>query len=239
MTLFGKILVFLNLALSLLLASWAFGLYSGRIDWSDNQAKGTQPAGELRPRQAEATERWQGLRVAEGNRDRARADLEREEGGVPGDRLWYLAEMEQLRTGTNPARAVVFKNGLPVADPRNPYRPEMVGAKDQAGKPLRSLAAYVRDEDTVSKELAAVLARYEDQIGQDRKLTQLLIGPQGLQQRLVDEKVKRERVVAEQRLVEPRLINAVVDSELILKRRRQLEQRIKELRDKVEVAAGK
>jgi hypothetical protein len=248
MTLFGKILVFLNLAFSMVLASWAFGVYANRIDWSDNPEKKGQPAGELVSRKAEVGESgrpgplWAGVRTAEASWLAARRDLEREEGRVAEDRLWYYAEMEHLRTGAtagNPARAVVFKDGLPAVDPKNPYRPLMVEAKDQAGKPLRSLVSYEEAEKTVRKELAAVLGRYREQIGEDMKLTQLLIGPKGLQQRLVDEKVKREDVVKEQGLVQPQLVNAVVDSELILKRRRELEKRIKELEGKVEVAGGR
>jgi hypothetical protein len=250
MTLLGKILVFLNLALSMLLASWAFGVYANRIDWSDNKGdeKKGQPAGELVSRKAELGESgrpgplWMGLRTAEASWLEARRKLGREEDRIAGDRLWYYAEMEHLRTGAtavNPARAVVFTDGLPAADPKNPYRPQMVGARDQAGKPLRSLAAYGRDLEAIRKDLGTVLARYQEQIEQDMKLTQLLIGPKGLQQRLVDEKVKREDVVKEQGLVRPQLVNAVVESELVLKRRRELEKRIEELRGKAEVAGGR
>jgi len=63
-----------------------------------------------------------------------------------------------------------------------------------------------------------------------------VIGPKGLQQRLVDEQGKRSDLVAELKLVRPQLINAVVDSDLVLRRQRALEARIKEL-EKVGVAS--
>ncbi len=48
MTLLGKILVFINVAASFLMLAWAAALYTNRIDWSNNPAKGDQPAGLLK-----------------------------------------------------------------------------------------------------------------------------------------------------------------------------------------------
>ena len=45
MTLFGKLFVLINVALSLFLGTWAMILFLNRTDWSNNPAKGDKPAG--------------------------------------------------------------------------------------------------------------------------------------------------------------------------------------------------
>jgi len=47
---------------------------------------------------------------------------------------------------------------------------------------------------------------------------------------LIDERVKREDIMAEHKLVKTPLINTYVESELLLKRKRSLEVRLEELR---------
>ena len=52
MTLLAKILIFLNLVLSVLMLTWALALFTNRVDWSSNAAKGEQPAGAMVARKA-------------------------------------------------------------------------------------------------------------------------------------------------------------------------------------------
>jgi hypothetical protein len=113
----------------------------------------------------------------------------------------------------------------------------MVAAKDRSGNPLRSLTRYDADIDAKLKEIGVVLMKYDALVKEDAELTQRMLGPKGLQQRLIDERVKRDNVLKEQDLVKPLLVNTVVDSELILKRTKALEERIKELKN-VGVATG-
>ena len=144
MTLIGKVLVFLNLVFSLLMLAWAWVLYSNRVDWSSAAPKGDQPGGELAARKAELQQLQTDLGPAESGWREARARLATAEGRLVPDRLWYLDELEYLRTGATPerpARAVVFRANLPEPDPANPYRPRMAPATDRSGRPLRSLAA--------------------------------------------------------------------------------------------------
>src|SRR5437660_403008 len=56
MSLLGKILVFVNLGLSFLMAGWALSVYVNRIDFSNAPAKGDQPAGEMLGRKARVEE---------------------------------------------------------------------------------------------------------------------------------------------------------------------------------------
>jgi hypothetical protein len=60
----------------------------------------------------------------------------------------------------------------------------------------------------------------------------------GLHQRILDEKDKLAKVKREITIIEPLYVNALVDSELVVKRRNQLETRLTELRKQAENAAG-
>ena len=62
MTLFGKILVLLNLALALMLAAWSFNIYTNGIDWTDHKDTKTTPPrmGQFAVRAAKLDELWKG-----------------------------------------------------------------------------------------------------------------------------------------------------------------------------------
>jgi energy-coupling factor transporter ATP-binding protein EcfA2 len=242
MTLFGKVLVLLNLVFSFLLAGWSFALYANRIDWANTKE------GEYTVRDTELKALWQGVRPAEASWRSARARIEAQEAQRITERRWYVAQMEHARSqadGNNPVQAVVFadrddpalgvRKGQVMLDAKNGGRPLMAPAKDRAGQPLLSMAAYDREGEKIEQAMVVVLQKHEDQIKEDTVLTERLLGPKGLHQRLLAEKGKRERVAEEITLTRPQLINTVVESELILKRERQMRARIEELK-KTDVA---
>jgi hypothetical protein len=247
MTVFGKVLVFLNLVLSLLAFTWALGLYTNNVDWSDIKggiplvpAKGGKALGLLAERQVTLASAAAGLRPAEASYLAARNGpggvLPTEE-QMRADRDWYRAELAWLRTGdttaANPARAVKLERLLPVPDPRNANRPTMEPAKDRAGQPLLSLRQYNQRFEATLKEVIDVMDQYVKAVNEDIRLTDLLAGTggaKGLQQRLVDERAKREGVEAEGRLVRPLLVNVAVDYQLVAQRQTALQERINELR---------
>jgi hypothetical protein len=248
MTVFGKILVFVNLALSLMMATWAFGVWTNRIDFSNTPPKTDQSAGEYAKRAAEIDLLWAGLPSAETGWKDARRDLLREEAERVADRAWYHTEMDHLRnraSSTIPARTVVYaandqpgaKRGLILID-RNTGRPTMAPALDAAGGPLQSLAFYIDAEQKRLAELDQVQTKHEAQIAEAVDLTERLVGKpgvKGLQQRLVEERNKRAEIVLETELIQPLLVNAAVDVQLVSKRNNSLKARVEELK-KVGVA---
>src|SRR5579884_2710931 len=154
MTTLGKVLVFCNLAVSLLMGGWALAVYSNRVDWSNAPAKGDQPAGELKVRQDRLKQLWDAVPPAEASWREAKSNLLAQEARRPIERAWYYAEVEHLRTGATeakPARAVVFAKGVIDLDPKAGNLPKMVPATDPSGKPLRSLSAYNQEEETTLK----------------------------------------------------------------------------------------
>jgi len=245
MTGFGKILVLLNLALSLVMAAWALALVTTRIDWSNQKGKDGKPDGELLARQALTKEMADVIPQAELRWRTARATMLGMEDGKGPDfkdsrsatRAWYDAELRVLRTGDVGGKKRAQMLAIVLDDKRqtqpddaNFGRPKLTAATDRAGKPLTNLEFYNKEEENILKVLADEQKRLENFIVLDTKQTELLLGDKGLQQRLVNERLRRADVMAEQGLVKPMLINTYVDSELLLQRRRQLERRLEELK---------
>lgn len=243
MTMFGKTLVLLNLAFSLFLASWAFALWTNRIDWSDAKGTADQIAGRFAQNKAILDGGGQGgglynaLGPAESSWRLGRTEALAVEARRLADRAFYLAEIEHLENkavAADPARQVSFaakddeannvRRGQVVIDPRTRL-PVMEQVKD-----LQSLAFYDKELEQRLAQRAAADAKHKEQIDEAVKLTEQLIGPKGLQQRLVDERHKYEDVIDELKVVYPLVVNTKVESELILKRRAALRKRIDELK---------
>jgi hypothetical protein len=253
MTKLGKALVLFNLAVSLLLASWAFSLYANGIDWSDRKGKTPGEAGgEYAKYEAQLDELWKGIPPAQANWLDERQKVLNEEARLAGERTWYDAEMKHLYFTANAANPIGeialaakdddknnIKKGQILLDDKG--HPQLVPLRDSAGNPLLALAAYIKKDDDVLRSLEEVNKKHQAQIEEANRLTDLIIGDdktgrRGLYRRYLDEKAKDEDVLAEQKLVRPQLINTVVEAELILKRKNQLEKRIEELK-KIHVAS--
>jgi hypothetical protein len=250
----GKVLVFVNLAFSLIMASWAGALYANRLDWSDTAPKPDQPPGELYKRDQRFQELSKGFEDREGKFTLARSKLRSlEEGLTPAkeepdkslalrldgrsaERLWYARELQQLHLlatpPNNPARAAVFTGSVPRTPPGpNGWgRPVMAPFQTKDGKPVFSLAHYDGQESKLLPELAGLYAQLREKIDEDAAEAQKLEGPKGLQNRLTDEKLKRDAVLDELKLLKPLYVNTVVETQNLIERRRQLEERITELK---------
>jgi hypothetical protein len=247
MTRFGKILVLLNLTLSLMLAAWAFNVYANSIDWSDKKDKGI-PVGMFAIHGARLEEAWKGVVPAQSSWQRQRGRLGNVQMRLLQERAWYDQELRHIYVGKSKDKPIGqvaiaakdddntgIKRGQILLDDQG--FPKMEPILDLAGKPLqlKSLAEYNQDQDKLLNELAEVMRTHEKQIDEANRLTDLIIGDKdkglrGLQQRINDEKDKDAEVLAERKLVEPLLINTVVEAQLINKRHQQLEKRIEELR---------
>jgi hypothetical protein len=247
MTSLGKTLVLVNLGLSLAMATWAHGLYATRIDWSNNKGKDGAPDGELvrriarldelgRPDRAltQAAAHWNGSRTVLASMDERRAK----------DRTWYEGELgfdRNLANKAKPARVIKMANGQPVlARPGTDDPPvALEPGRDQYGQPLQSWLAYNLAQEAIHKQLEAENKALASTMEEDKELTNRLAGDgaggKGLQQRILDERAKLVRAINEQDFVRPLLINAVVNSQVVFGRQRELEARIKEL-EKVGVA---
>jgi hypothetical protein len=254
MTFLGKTLLLLNFACSLILAVWSFTLYSNHIDWTDKPAKGDAPPGELARTSELLKKLGEDLRSAEAAWRSAGAELKAAEEHRGTDRVWYLQHRQHAligATAASPVQEVVYlttpdprsglKKGQIRTDPRTGL-PLMQVAKDDNDKPLLALSYYGTQEETLSRDLMAVLQKLHDLADEDTRLTAKLVGDpargiKGLHQRLEDERKKHDAVKDEIAIVKPLRINTEVESELIVKRKQELQARIKEV-EKIGVASG-
>src|SRR5581483_10331422 len=241
MTFLGKILVLLNTAFSFGMLAWSLTLYHNRVDWSDNKAQGEQPPGELTKRRVEIDDAWATVAPAEAAWREPRQAIAAMEKQRPLDRVWYAAQLEHLRTGASaadPARAIVYEKGLPALDPMNFNRPRMAAVTDRKGQPLQKYSYYENELNASRDVLVMELKKHQDLVKEDERLTRLLVGEvnaakvvtaKGLRQRLIDERVKQQELREEDKVVRPVLINAMVESQVVLSRAESLKARIDEL----------
>lgn len=245
MTLFGKILVCLNLVFSLALCAFALGVYTQRINWTvepsvaQAQSAPEKAAGELAIRRDRIDKLWLSLVAAEARQQPAAANLRQLEYQRYADQQWYAKLLDHMlkdATEKDPVKLLVLRDGKLVPDDKNFGRPTLEDGKDRAKLPLRSYEGYDKDYKENYRLLAEERGRLAKLVEEDLTLTQRTIGPKGLLQRIEDEEDKRQRVEDEIRdFVRPHLINVLVESELLIKRRNALRDRVEELK-KVPVA---
>ena len=256
MTLYGKILVLLNLGLALMLAAWSFSIYANGIDWTDRKDdKSTPPKmGQFAIRAARLDELWK--RVAPVQKDwlEERTDLATEEKALAAERLWYDKEIQYVLNGPAKGKGILEVALAPQDDPQtgvkkgqilldNQGLPQLAPIRDPNNAPLQlqSLAEYNKENENVLREISEVMAAHVAQIVEANQLTDKIIGDKekgirGYQQRINDEQTKNDEVIAELKLVEPLLINTLVEAQLVNKRNAQMTKRIEELK-KVKVAS--
>jgi hypothetical protein len=251
----GKILVFVNLAISLALMIWAMTMFVYRIDWSDTppQNKDGLPEGEYSVRSRRVKASWQPMPEAENAWRTARANLLKLEEQRRDTRRWYDAELAKLEYDANPKaptsmrEVVLDKNGQPDLDagPGDPKFPNAIRIKMQAvndrrpePKPLYARNVYdVKEADYFTSEDMANLGLYrartklrmavEENVGH---ITGML-GPKGLHARGQDEKAKRQAIMEESKAVEPLLINTFSSSRFAIEREKELRSRVEELEE--------
>lgn len=234
MTSIGKILVLVNLAISLVLATLAFGVYSSGLDWSNNKAKSGQPGGKLDDRIVEITRLKSELSLAYGSWVESGETLWKKEDERRTERAWYAQELYDLRAGKGQVK-MVARNRVPGATVRPGMEPHVDGWLSMAAYDAR-LAQVRADTAQVRKELDA-------KIEEDKELTNLLAGSadgktKGLRQLLREEYVKKDGLRAEVGIVEGLRINRLVESELILKRLDAINERIGELEAYIKLKGG-
>ena len=244
MDLIGKILVVVVFGLSLMMAAVGGAVLYYHVDWSNNPAAsdGSAPAGELVHRIAKVKQLQGLVGPAELAWREAGSSLLGQEERRQGDQDWYAAELERLKTGDATKQAiaaVVYEKGETVPDPNNLGRPKMEPAFDAYKQPLLSLDAYNTQIAARTEETKSVLDKIAASAAEDSKLTGLLVGGnmRGLIRRLKDEQDKQDGLASEITGVKFAEGQVRADSQLLLRRQKALEARVKEL-EKTTVTSG-
>ena len=237
MTLFGKILVLLNVTLSLLMAAWAVGVYTGHLHWTiDKSVQESEfEVNQLRERLAPAGKGfslYDDLGTAEARWKPASARFQAMEPLWAKNQKWYEGQLGELKTSGKPVKMASYKAGQAEVhdDPQNFGLPVMVEATDKGGKPLTGMDPYKKEYDDKQVAIKAVMDDLAKLIVEDKELTEKIGGKDGLRVQLDAEAEKKKGVLAEQDYIKPLLVNSLVEGELLVKRRADLEARVKELR---------
>jgi hypothetical protein len=233
MTFIGKLLVMINLAISLLMAATAFGLYVSGIDWTDKAAKDGQPEGKMQSLRKDIDNVLARLKVAEPSWNKARIDLFAREELRRNERLFSDTEMAKLAGGKEQVSAV--EPSVPGANPA--ARPKMALA-EAFGQPLMTREVYDERLAAHQKENMAIREELAKKVKEDEDLTRKLAGGKegdpeprirGIRRELAEERLKRLGIIDEEGITDSLQVNVAVDSELILKRLVDLDDRIQEL----------
>jgi hypothetical protein len=255
MTRAGKILLYTNLVLSLVMAAWGMALFYGRVNWTD---KGPQEAG--KPEYKKVADRIAELKpsvTAADVRYREAAKLLRDvQQKRAANRVWYQAKSDELREKANeqnPAVVPLLNGGLPVAAGANPQNApiQTEQAKDRAGEPLRSYKSYVDDLLTKYGEIKAAMDSLEEQNQKYLKISELVVGvfeklgnppkviTPGSRQLLQDEQDKLANVMSEIERLRPLLVNSYVEIQLLAKRYGILQGQVKAYGGKVDTETAR
>lgn len=225
-TLAGKILVFVNLILSLAFAAWAVGIYTNHIDWPGTGGVAADRAqGEYNRRQTAITEAQKAAGLALARWQGATGTLVSYEDARPKLQQWYATHLKTMDGDGDAVKDLVFNNGRLV-----PF---------QEGPPIAGL----KPRQTLLKNLSTTEADILKQIDEARKLlaegqrlTQEINGdkenknnPKGLRDLLAEEEAVQVHAHQELKYLEPFLYNRKAEVTLLQNRKDSLDQRVKEL----------
>jgi len=227
MTALGKLLVFLNVALCLVLFTWALTLYTQRVDWA-GQGSNNQPKGEV----AKLVDKlkpglFNELNSAESRFQTAADNLDRIDGIRKTNQGFYEAQLKLLNENTGPVQEVVFENGKIALDPKG--FPKMAPAKDAGMRDMNWLTFYTTAIDGKEKQIKRVVDNLAELIVKGAKTTDEISGDKGLRFWLAVEKTKKDGIDEEILYLEPMLLNTAVEKALIMRRQKDLQARKGEL----------
>ncbi len=236
MTRVGKIFLFVNLALSLVFATWGFGIYSNYINWTDKK---------IGDREGEFTKRADAIKRVMEARGRAETSwnsflnppqgLLAVEASRPKLQARYNELLENLRAG--PVQALVYENGALVKKYGYPVLGPVLNTAKQPVQGLKSLQALDGDYRQKQKAIQDVTDAIEKQVELEKQLTEEIGDGQekGLRADLAAVQLAEKRSLDEQEFLKPLLYNRQVEVQLLQRRQQALEARVKEL-ESVKVA---
>lgn len=240
----GKLLVFMTLVFSLTMATLALGVATHQINWADTESPEKTEGIHSQKRAEIDTLQENLLRV----RSRWRAEqntllaLEKKR---PEEQKWYADQLSALAKGTdvagkevaNPIRNTVYEdNGRLRVDPQG--RPNLVDHPDKRFKTLDVLQRELAEKE---KEIGDTILAIHALIGELKQLTTQLRGEagkvKGLNALLDEAKLAQENSKKELENARQEATNGRVASESLLKRTRELDRRIAELKNHLRAIA--
>jgi len=148
-------------------------------------------------------------------------------------------DLKPLEVKVGPARSVEVKNLRAVGRAKQKYLPNMPDAKvrevDAKDPNLYGRVYYQNELQKENEKNHNLLAELKKEFQKDADYTKQIYDketdpPSGLQVELVAERIKRDGIRAERRLIRPLYVNTAVESELSLKRLAAMKKQIADLK---------
>lgn len=226
----GKILVFINLAMSVAFAALALGVYTNRIDWvgGGKTPAGDDIQGEATKIQKKVQQEQEAAPIARARWETARATYLAVEDLRPKAKDWYANELKIMDSG-GPIKELDYAEGKLKVD--NATGLPIFKAP---GRPLQPVDQLKQEAKNLEKKIADEQTEIDKLIAQEKQLTIKLNGNEGkkdgLRHLLAEEKQAQEKSLAEFDYLKPLRINRQVEGDLLMKRQASLEARIQELK---------
>jgi hypothetical protein len=243
MTLVGKILVFVNLVLSMTLFAWALGLYTQRIDWAPRLSLFEQDPnrpgkklelapGVLREKHAEIEKLLYGQKAAEARWQENHKVLQDLERLRPIRQAFYADELLILAEGRDrndqPAKILEMKEVDGVLVIEREGRPPL----KIMGEDAKSIAQYHNEHEKLLRQLAGLQEDVRRLILKEEELTiELNGGPnrRGLRADLLQQEAFLRGSEQEFVGLAPMFYHIREERKLLQKRQAELEKRLVEL----------
>jgi hypothetical protein len=245
MAMFGKILVLITLALSLLCLVVGLGIFTNSINWGwktehQRQQFGTKIASEFDKRKEILAKLDEQKPKFVAGSTQARAKLMKTEANIARDQLRYVDELDRIQSGTP----------QPLANLRK-LHPWLFDKKNKTGKPLlqdeftKSYQGYFTEIGNLTKQINEVRDKIGNMIDKEKEVTEQLIGPpaekgkrgKGLYALINVEQEVQQRAREELEDLKEILVQELVDSQLYLQRQDSLRLRLRQL-ERLEVSKG-
>jgi hypothetical protein len=227
-TSWGKLLVIVNVVFSLMLAGIALAIYSNRIDWPGVASKDQRQPNTYPPKKAELENMQKSSAIGIARYDEAKGELEDLEKRRPEHNAKFASDLQPLEVNNGPVMDIdrQARTGVPILGPDGlpklrPSRP-----------PLQCRHDYQQQIADVEANIAATIQETKRTIEEEQKRTEELNGggqQAGLRDLLREERVAKEKALAELRYLQPLRYNFQVESILLDKRQRSLQERLQEL----------
>ncbi len=224
-TLAGKILLFINLILSLAFAAWAVGIYTNHIDWPGGGLGPDRAQGEYTRRQAEITGGQKAAGLALARWQGATGTLLTLEDAQPKYQQWYAAQLNTLEGDGDSVKGLKFNN--------NQLVPFQEGTVIAGIKPRKTLAQNL---STTEADILKQIDEARKLLAEAQRLTEEINGnkenktnPKGLRDLLAEEETVQVNARTELKYLEPFLYNRVAEVTLLQNRKDSLSRRVKEL----------
>jgi hypothetical protein len=234
MTTLGKTLVYVNLVLSLVMATFALGVMTNRVPWVEMPPKESdsiikQREGEVKQLQdvyTRATQRWQ----------QERKDLPDVQAKQKENQAWYDQQLQALVNGpAAPINLLVFQNGKLQLTQKG--LPALAPAQNPQWQPIRVMDQLTEATD---KQIAQAFKDTQGYIRQEGELSLVLNGQiggaRGLRALLEEAQTAEKNAAAELVHVKELRINGREQAGSLVHRQRQLRARLEVLK-KVGVTA--